>query len=266
MKSGMEKVAETNILRHHDAHPLVLDLAVTKKLGPEWWLWEPETIRTALQRNFQAGPTELNWNKLQAVRTVHVSPGLVFDEWECFLPVITALNNVIPDFNILQLPSPARLYAGVGMLRMLDPEENFSEEVKRFIAASLLHEGIFFAPGELSFVQWYLNQPYYECTSCGNIEDLLVEHDGICDNCQKNYFVSMTGKVMDSKKKITRVKVRNDITEIKKRFADVAKDWESFHPDEDSPLDVQICRIAAAIEYKIIKDTQFLEQKGDLGL
>jgi len=261
-----QPVTLDNVLRHHDAHPLILDLIVTKRLGPEWWTWEPETIQQLLPKEFNSGATEHNWNKLQAVRTVHVAPGLVFDEWECFLPVITALNNTIPDFNILQLPTPARLYAGVGMLKMLDPKEDFSEEVKRFVAASLLYGNIYYAPGDLSFAQWYLRRPYYECSNCGNVEDLLFEHDGICDNCQKEYFSRITGKPISDAKKTTEVKFRNDETAVKKKFQAVANKWDSYYPDDDDPIDVQVCRIAAALEYKAIKDAQFLEQKGALDL
>ncbi|MCA8940371.1 MAG: hypothetical protein KDB07_11205, partial [Planctomycetes bacterium] len=166
-------VRQDNLFSHHDTHPLILDLQATKLLGPEWFVWEPETIRLVLPKEAGQNISEINWQKLQACKTTHVNPGMVFDEWEVFLRVITALNNVVPDSDILQQPNAARLYAGVGMLRMLDPDEDFSREVRRFIAASLLYQGIIFAPGELSFVQDLLLEPYYVCPDCGNEEKVL---------------------------------------------------------------------------------------------
>ncbi len=152
------------------------------------------------------------------------------------------------------------------MLKMLDPEEDFSEEVKRFVACSLIYNGIFYAPGDLDFAQWYLRRPYYECKECGNVEDLLFEHDGICDGCQKEYFSSITGKVKEGAKKTTEIKYRHDEGPVRKKFQAVATKWDSFYPDDDDPVDVQVCRIAAALEYKAVKDAQFLEQKGALDL
>ena len=265
-----EPLTRNSIFRHHDAHPLVLDLLVTKELGPEWWTWEPETIRQILPSTFKdrTGHTsisELVWSKLQAVRTVHVAPGLVFDEWEVFLPVITALNNVVPDFNVLQLPSPSRLYAGVGMLKMLDPEEEFSDEVTKFCACALLYDGIYFAPGDLEFTQKFLRQPYYICDKCGNHEDVLYDHNGICDDCGKDWFKAITGKVVDKTSTVTIIP-RYDETPVRKRFQDVAQNWEKFFPDDDDEVDVQVAKIANAVEYKAKRDQQFMEQKEALRL
>jgi len=258
-------VKESNILQEHDAHPLILDLYITKKMGPEWWEWEPETLREMLQRDFpNQSISQINWNKLQAVRTVHVSPGFVFDEWECFLPVITALNNVIPDFDVLQVPTPARLYAGVGMLRMLDPEEDFSAEIKKWVAAALLFDGIYFAPGELKFAQELIRRPYYVCPRCGNKEELLFDHDGICDSCGKEWHSKATGRVINNSPVV--VKYTYDEGPVRARFQQVANNWDAYVPDEDDPIDVQICRIANAISYKSEKDAAFLSQKKDLNL
>lgn len=257
-------VKTNNLYSHHDAHPLVLDLHTTKLFGPEWFLWEPETLRILIPQETGQTCSELNWNKLQACKTVHVNPGMVFDEWEVFLRVITALNNVIPDADIIQQPNAPRLYAGVGMLKMLDPKEDFSREVTRFIAASLLFKGIIFAPGELSFTQELLREPYYVCPDCGNEEKILDDHDGVCDACGRNWYVRATGKPIKDPR--VSVHYRHDIAPIQERFNKVANDWDNYVPDEDDPIDVQICRIADAIQYKAIRDARFLEQKERLGL
>lgn len=257
-------ITRGNILRHHDAHPLVLDLLLTKVFGIEWWLWEPETLRQVIPQQFKSGCTELVWNKLQAVRAVHVAPEMVFGEWECFLPVITSLNNIVPDFDVMQLPTPARLYAGVGMLRSLDPDEEISEEIRRFIAWALLSHGIYFAPGELGFVQELLRRPYYICPDCGNVEDVLFDHDGICDSCGRDWYDKIIGR--NVKKPNVQFHNRYDEAPIRKRFNQVAQDWDGFQPDDDDEIDVQVCKIASAIEYKAKRDQQFMEQKEALEL
>lgn len=253
-----------NALRHHDTHPLIMDLLLTTEHGPEWWGWEPETQRQILAEGYPAGMSELSWNKLQAVSTFHVAPDLVLNEWECFLPTITALNNVIPDFNVLQLPSPPRLYAGVRMLRMFDKDIEFGDEVARFVASSMLHEGVYFAPGELSFVQHLLRRPYYICPDCGNQEEVLYDHDGVCDACGRDWHSSLAGKPV----KEARVKMHNthDEAPVRARFQEAAKDWEKYIPSDDDEFDVQVCKLAAAIDYSLQKDRQFLEQKEALRL
>ena len=257
-------ITQGNILRHHDAHPLVLDLLLTQVFGPEWWTWEPETLRQLIVREFKSGCTELVWNKLQALRTLHVAPGLVFDEWECFLPVITALNNVIPDFDIMQLPTPARLYVGVGIIKSIDPDEEFSHEVRRFVASSLLYDGIYFAPGDLSFVQDLLRHPYYVCPDCGNKEDVLYDHDGVCDSCGRDWYSKITGRRIKQPNVIFHN--RYDETVVRERFNKAAQEWSNFFPNDDDEVDVQVCKIASAIEYKAKRDQQFLEQKEALKL
>jgi hypothetical protein len=260
------KITKENILTHHDSHPLTLNLYLTKHFGPEWWEWEPETLTSAISREFNKTCSENTWNKIQAVRTVHVAPGLVFDEWECFLPVITALNNVIPDFNVLQFPSPARLYNGVGIIKAIDSEETFSDEIQRFVASCLLHESIIYAPGDLSFCQTFLNRPYYVCTNCGNKEELIIDHDGYCDNCQKEYYSKIRGELRKGAKKTTYIQYESDPTEVRKKFQKASRDWDKFLPDPDSEIDCMVCKIAAALDYKIDRDQRFIAQKRGLNL
>lgn len=259
-------VTRDNAIQHHDVHPLILDLLLTHVYTSEWWHWEPETLRMMLPRQFKGGPSELAWNKMQAVRTIHVSTDMVLNEWEVFLPVITALNNVAPDFNILQLPPMTRLYAGVRMLHMFDAKFVFSEEVRRFIAMSLLHEGIYFAPGELEFVQFLLRRPYYKCTDCGYQQDVLFEqHDGICDWCGKNWHDRVIGTPIRTDPHVT-YHTRYDEKPVREKYEKVIQDWESYTPHDDNEIDIQVCKVANAVNYSLLRDQQFLEQKSGLDL
>lgn len=257
-------VTAQNVYNHHDTHPLILDLFTTRLFGGEWFGWEPETLRMLIPRQGRFTISACNWNKLQACKTVHANPAAIFDRFECFLPVITAFNNVIPDPTALQPPSLARLLAGVGMLRMLDPQEEFSLEIRRFMAASLLYRGIFLVPDELEFLQHLLLGAYYVCPDCGNEEKVLDDFDGVCDYCGTDWYMMASGR----KVKDPRVELRKqrDILPYRSKLAWVGANYDAWHPNEDDPVDVQVVRVVEAIHYKAKKDAQFYNQKSALGL
>lgn len=259
-----QPVTEQNLFNHHDAHPLILCAATTRMFGLEWVLWEPETLRYLIPRQGRYAISPCNWQKLQATKTVLANPAAVFDRWECFLPVITALNNVIPDPTSLQPPSLARLLTGVGMLSMLDPHESFSIEVKRVMAASLLFRGIFFVPEELSFLEHLLIGSYYVCPDCGNEEKILDDFDGVCDYCGTDWYLYASGKPVKDPR--VEVRVTRDLAPYEQRLAWVGTHFDEWTPDEDDPVDVQVLRVVEAIHYKARKDADFYNQKSALGL
>ncbi len=144
-----------SLLTHYESHPIVLDLYALKLLGPEYYVWEPETVWQELLR-LSGSPSisEVNKNKLQAVRTVHVSQA-PFVAWEAFEKVIAALNGVIPDFYIMQKPTVGQLLAGTEIMLQLN-SGIFSNDVSRYTAAVLLSEGVAYAPSPLNFCHYVL--------------------------------------------------------------------------------------------------------------
>lgn len=151
----MQPLAPRSLLAHHGAHPMVLDLYCLKLLGAEYYLWEPETIWTELLRESGApNISEVNKNKIQAVRTVHHTDA-VFQRWEVFEKIIAAFNNLVPRFDVMQRPTLGQLVAGVDIIQQLRGG-SFEDEVSRYVAASLLTEGVQYAPEPIEFSNEHL--------------------------------------------------------------------------------------------------------------
>lgn len=249
---------------YEQAHPLVLDLLLFQRFQEEWLEWDPETLVREISEEF-VQPSELNWSKVQAVKTVHVNPGAAFSQWEVFLPVITAVNNVIPNFNYLQAPTLPRLYAGTDIMRSLDPEEPFSREVEKFMAASFLHRGVYYAPGSLESIQPLLRRPFYVCSVCNNMEFVEDDHDGYCDYCGKDWRSQATGRVKPDAPRVT-PQFTYDETPVKETFDKAVRSPEDFTPHDDIESDVQVSKLLVALEYQAYRRKQFVEQKEFLKL
>lgn len=169
-----------NLFTHHDAHPVVLDFALLRSFGLEWLGWEPETIWAEVQRTFKSQISELARSKVQAIKTCRVSTG-PWESWQVFEKVIQALNNNVPRWDLMQAPGIEQLYAGVDIMETIE-RRPFSDEVRHYMAAAILHEDVIFVPPPLDFVQVEVAQPHYVCLDCGN-EDSALFHDGLCDTC-----------------------------------------------------------------------------------
>jgi hypothetical protein len=150
--AGPARVSAKNLLRHPDAHPIVLDLLLIKKYGAEWLSWEPETFGLVLPRDFQADVSELNLTKIQALKTLH----LVDDywlRWEVFTWLTMALNGVFPDFDLLQVPTAAQCMVSVDIANRIRTDASWSEEVKLFLGVVHHHDGVFAPQEPLEFVK-----------------------------------------------------------------------------------------------------------------
>lgn len=141
----MPSFAPRSLLTYQGTHPLVLDVYLLQQLGPEYYEWEPETVwREAVRVTGAPNVSEVNRNKIQAVRTVHLAD-TSFKRWEVFEKIIMALNGVVPRFDVMQKPDLGQLLFGVSIMQQLRGEK-LSDEVVRYIAAALLTDGLSFAP------------------------------------------------------------------------------------------------------------------------
>jgi hypothetical protein len=91
-------------------------------------------------------------SKIQAVRTVHINDHS-FEKWEIFSLLLQALNNNIPDFEIMRKPTIPQLFAGVDIMTMIRNDVLFSEEISHFCAAVFVEQGVIFAPQPVAFCQ-----------------------------------------------------------------------------------------------------------------
>lgn len=155
--------APINLFQHPDSHPVVLDLALLKKYGPEWMLWEPETLAWRVPQDFHtAGISELNAHKIEAMKTLHFVDSY-WQRWEVFNWVTHPLSGLYPDFEILQAPSVAQMMVSVDIASRVRTDVEWTQEVKDFMTQACRFDGIFCPPEPLDFLERGSNHGLVDC-------------------------------------------------------------------------------------------------------
>jgi len=266
MAEAAEKIgfSPSLIFGHHDAHPVVLATLLFKEYDVEWLEWEADVLWYEIEDDFsrrfsaRGRPTKvtvsgLNRNKIQAIRTLLLSNGF-WEEWQIFCPIMQALNNNVPVFDTLQKPSVAQLMAGLDIVSTIR-EEEFSEEISRFVAAACLEQGVWFLPKPLDFAQGHAARPHYECRDCGN-QDEVDLRDGRCDVCVGRFSPDSDGNAMNMKpaKGVPDSVGRNLKYELKNDPRSVETPWKRIKQDpegdymlqDDVPEDVVCAKLLVA--------------------
>jgi hypothetical protein len=253
-----------NLFTHHDSHPIVLDYALLRSFGLEWFTWDTSTIWAEVHRNFKTEISEHNRNKIQAVKTLHVS-SVPWDSWNVFEKIIQGLNNNVARWDIVQAPTIEQLFAGIDIIDNVRMEE-FSSEVRRYMAAVVLNEDILFVPPPLDFIQLEVSQPYYVCLDCGSHE-LALYHDGLCTPCSKKVSPEQGLSLRPPQDILELGYGRNIELRLKFNPDPVEARWsEVSHLATDkvdlkeSPEDVQVAKLLIARDYMNIRRRQLSEQ------
>lgn len=253
-----------NLFTHHDAHPIVLDFALIKAFQLEWFLWEPETIWASILDMFKSNVSEHNRAKIMAIQTLHVSHA-PWEQWQVFEKVIQALNNNVPRFDVMQVPSLEQLYAGIDIMDTLRREE-FSSEVKQYMAAAVLHEDVFYVPQPLDFIQVEVSKPFYRCDTCETTYSALF-HDGVCDNCTQK-FDPEQGLSMRPKQELLEAGLGKKLTlavkynpdPVQQRWEEVRKKPEMDIELQETQTDAQVAKLIVARDYMNVRRRQLAEQ------
>lgn len=253
-----------NLFTHHDTHPVVLDFALLKAFGPEWFSWDSTTLYQEIQKTFSTQISEHVRAKIQAIKTCHVvdSP---WTQWQVFEKVVQALNNNVPKWDFMQVPSLDQLYAGVDILNSIRREE-FSDEVKGYIAAAVLNEDVFFVPSPLDFAQVEVSHPFYRCLDCGN-EDSALFHDGTCDTCTHKYDAENGLSFMPDQELLAQGKGKNlklllqfNPVPVEDRWNQVSSLASNKVDLQETQDDVQVAKLLVARDYMNIRRRQLAEQ------
>lgn len=148
----VSKVTAQNVFRHPDTHPIVLDLLLLRKYGPEWMGWEPETVERHIPIDFKT-PTvsDVNLSKIHAVNALHLVDTF-WQRWEVFLWCTMALNGIPPDFVTLQVPTVAQVLVAIDIANRIRDDVGWSSEVKDFIATVYRHDDIFLPVPPADFI------------------------------------------------------------------------------------------------------------------
>lgn len=234
-----------NFLAHHDTHPLILDELILKHFGIEALTWEGETLREELKKTFKQGTiSNLNWEMIQATRTCRVTSS-PWRAWEVFLLVCQALNNNIPDFQVLQKPTPAQILNALTIMKYLD-NHALTEEVEQFIAAAFLDEGIFYLPPPANVAQEWASEPRYVCSKCGKVD--LDYDNNMCDSCGA------------PQKYLEKVFAR-DYRPVEQRYNQCVLLGRNRDVLQENWVDVQVAKLLVARDYVLQRQLEHKAQK-----
>lgn len=164
-----KKAAFTN----QDSHPLLLDLIMIKEFGSTYLEWEPETCWREVSLTFGTTVSEVNKNKVQAVRTCHVTDS-PYEEWHIFEKVALGLSSLIPKFDTIQKVNPHICAATVESMGHIKSSK-LSEEVHKYIAGVLLEDGVIYGPGPLKSCNEFIRR-FVPTAKQAKVEKLVKEN------------------------------------------------------------------------------------------
>jgi hypothetical protein len=241
-------------------------MVLTDRFGVDWFGWEPETLKEEIRLTFDTQVSPHNWEKIQAVRTLTATVGF-WKEWEIFEKIIQALNNNVARFDIVQKCTMSQLMAGVDIANTIR-EEEFGEEIEKYITACAIDEGVTYLPSPLDFAQRSVSAPHYRCKTCGQIG--LDDSDGRCDFCvgrfsgdhPLNWKASpvVRGNVGNN---LERYLLRDPET-VRLRFDILRAKNDVDTLSDESAEDVQAAKLVVACQYMELRREQLVEQLKDL--
>jgi hypothetical protein len=233
------------------------------------WAEIPRVFQPAARAGWTISVSEHNRNKIQAIRTLHVAFGF-WSRWETFTPIIQALNNNVPRFDILQRPSVAQMISGVDTANMIR-REVFVGDVAPFAAACALDDGVCWLPEPLGFVNDSINPLLYYCKECGNQDEL--DEDGYCDNCSLRFDKIKNLDLKPDEVRKARGHGRDLVTgykydwePVRARYGELVKvSADEVHLREDDSTDTQVAKLLVAKEYMGLRRRQVIDQVERLG-
>jgi len=255
--TGPRPVTQRNLFENPESHPVLLDAALLKTFGVEWFPWLAETLFHEIEQTFKTSIADVNRLKIMTVQTLHVTDSF-WEEWEIFEKVINSLNNIPPMLGVMQPPDAGMLLAGVDIVNQVRKEE-FSEEVARYTAACFLHDNVFYAPPPCDFAQLYISQPMYKCKDCGKTRSALPPFKGYCPSCTEIYSQEHPFTFEPSEEAIKKNKGQNieyflsfDPEPTKKRFEEFDKADPTALPGmiKEEAVDIQAAKLISAVDYK----------------
>lgn len=130
-------LTSVNLFQHPEAHPVILDLLLLRKYGPEWLLWSPDTLVLRIPQDFATSAvSDLNLDKIQAMRTLHVRDE-PWEEWEMFVWCCMPINGEPPDFEVMQVPTALQAAVAVDVFNRVRDDVAWSDEMKAYVGTVL---------------------------------------------------------------------------------------------------------------------------------
>ena len=242
-------------------------MVLLKRFQLNWLPWDGDVLFRSIEQEFKMSVAEVNRLKIMAAQNLHVIDAF-WEQWEVFEKVIAGLNGIIPQFNVMQPPDLATLYAGIDIANGIR-QETYSDEVKRYCAAVLLNEGVTYAAPPLDFCQEYVSQPMYHCKDCDQTGSALPPFDGHCPSCTQKFeqdkaFSLKPDPDMKDKTRGANLEynLAYDSQATKKRYEELSKmPAEQLSSSlRDVAEDIESARLIVAVDYMQHQERQLKEQ------
>jgi hypothetical protein len=132
--------------------PATLYSACIKHLGKDFYLMDIETISDTLERNLSVSLNKEQLSMLAAMTVLKVTDTPWID-YSTFENIVWALNGYIPNLNTMVIPPSYYTAYGVLIMKAVEKDKEYTDDVRGFITAILLNEGFVVAPSPLEFCQ-----------------------------------------------------------------------------------------------------------------
>ena len=148
LPKGKGPLTQKHAFTNRATHPLVLNLILIKEFGPEYLGWEPETLWLEIDRSWGTTVSDINKNKIQAIRTCHTTDQ-PYERWEVFEAVCSGLLGLPPRFDLIQKSAPHKAAYAIEVMSQIKDKKKFSDEVFKYVAANMLDAGMAYGHGVL---------------------------------------------------------------------------------------------------------------------
>lgn len=182
---------DTGVFKAEGVHPLVLLREYLRLFGPGALEWEPFVIKRSVDGAVKENISRVNLTKLLAAITV-ANHDNFWTYWETFHTVSQALAGKIPSVSHIDNQSISDLMLSVDAAFKIRKDigsasdiPEFSEEVRRYMAAQLHESGIWYAVEPLEFLNPLISGETQVCGLCKNEE--TPKEDGMCSYCTDRY-------------------------------------------------------------------------------
>lgn len=192
------EVTPQNIWRHPNASPAALTLLLLDRYGEEYVEWDPQVLRTTLEREGTSMSNSV-WTKILAARCALGSPS-PWKQWEVFHYTCLGLSGDSPNFVFMEEPEIGHLLAGMEFMDLIDPEREPQEEIDKFVAAAFKLDGIIYIPPPLDFAQAELENQQLRCLNCQAL--MRDDNDQRCVTCGSPQLVRVPYEYEAEKQKL----------------------------------------------------------------
>jgi hypothetical protein len=129
-----------------DLQLLTLSVLLLDEFGPEFITWDYQALREELEEKWgNIGP--VTWQRIMALTVLHAH-NIAWQEWEVFENMVAAIMGEMPIFSYVQPPEPEEISIALETFKRIDNHE-FSDEVKDYIVAACLDDGMWYLDGTL---------------------------------------------------------------------------------------------------------------------